>query len=79
MNVTAQFSLYPLGQADDLGPVLDVAVAAAQEAGTTVQVGRMASYIEGDEELVFAALRAAFKAVAEQGDAVLVATVSNAC
>jgi uncharacterized protein YqgV (UPF0045/DUF77 family) len=78
MTVTAQFSLYPLGLAD-LGSTLEAAIAAARQVGVDVEVGRMSSFIEAEEELVFAALRAAFRAAAERGDAILVATVSNAC
>jgi uncharacterized protein YqgV (UPF0045/DUF77 family) len=78
MNVTAQFSIYPLG-VTDLHPPLEAAVAAARQLGATVQVGRMASFVEGDADLIFAALRAAFSAVAERGDAVMVVTISNAC
>lgn len=78
MIITAQFSLYPLG-VSDLGPALEAAVTAARETGVEVEVGRMASVIEAEEASVFAALQAAFHAVAERGDAILVATVSNAC
>ena len=76
--VTAQVALYPL-RVRDLGPALAAALAAARASGATVEVGRMASTIDGNEEQVFAALRAAFTAAAAQGDVVLVATVSNAC
>lgn len=78
MTITAQFSLYPLGP-KHLGPALEAAVAAVREAGLAVEVDRVSSTIEGSEEEVFTALRAAFGAVAAGGDAVLVATVSNAC
>jgi hypothetical protein len=39
----------------------------------------VSSLLEGPEEQVFGSLRAAFRAAAELGDVVLVATVSNAC
>ena len=39
----------------------------------------MSNYLEGDDEAVFAVLRAAFRAAAGQGDTVLVASVSGAC
>lgn len=78
MEVTGQFSLYPLGAAE-LGPPLAAAVAAARATGVTVDVGRMSSMVAGAEEQVFAALRAAFHAVARDGEVVLVATISNAC
>lgn len=78
MEVTGQFSLYPLSAAE-LGPPLAAAVAAARATGVTVDVGRMSSMVTGAEEQVFAALRAAFQAVARDGEVVLVATISNAC
>jgi uncharacterized protein YqgV (UPF0045/DUF77 family) len=39
----------------------------------------MSTYIEGDEDAVFEALKRAFRGAAEAGELVLVATVSNAC
>lgn len=78
MEVTGQFSLYPLATGE-LGPPLAAAIAAARATGVTVDVGRMSSMVTGTEEQVFAALRAAFLAVAHDGEAVLVATISNAC
>jgi uncharacterized protein YqgV (UPF0045/DUF77 family) len=76
--VSAQFALYPLGVAR-LGPSLETALAAVRAAGAAVEVGRMSSLIEGDDAQVFAALRAAFRAIAADAGVVLVATVSNAC
>ena len=76
--IMAQLSLYPL-RAAHLGPALDDARAAVEATGVAVTIGPMSSTIDGNEEQVFAALRAAFAAVAAHGDAVLVATVSNAC
>ena len=76
--ITAQFALYPL-RGTRLTPALEHALAAARAAGATVEMGRMSSTLEGTEEQVFAALRAAFDAVAASGDTVLVTTISNAC
>ena len=76
--ITAQFSLYPL-RTTDLGPAIESAVSAIRTSGLEPRVGVMSSYLEGDEEAIFSALRAAFRAAAAQGDAVLIATVSNAC
>jgi uncharacterized protein YqgV (UPF0045/DUF77 family) len=39
----------------------------------------MSTYIEGEEDAVFEALKRAFRGAAEEGELVLVATVSNAC
>jgi len=76
--ITTQFSLYPL-RTQHLGPVLDAAMTAIRETGGTCQVGLMSTVMEGTEEELFAALRAAFAAAAAHGDVVLVASVSNAC
>lgn len=75
---SAQFALYPLGVAH-LGPILEEAIAAAQATGVTVEVGAMASVLQGEEDQVFDALRAAWHAAAGHGATVLVISVSNAC
>ena len=54
-------------------------LAAIQQTGLTVEVGRLSTTLVGADEEVFAALRAAFQAAARRGEVVLVATVSNAC
>jgi uncharacterized protein YqgV (UPF0045/DUF77 family) len=76
--VSCQFSLYPL-RAAHLGPSLDAALAGLRAAGLEPRVGVMSSYVEGELDTVFEGLKRAFKAAADRGDAVLVATVSNAC
>jgi uncharacterized protein YqgV (UPF0045/DUF77 family) len=78
MAVTAQFSLYPL-RTGSIGPAIESALAAVQSCDVSARVGRMSTRLDGSEEQIFTALRAAFRAAAERGDAVLVATVSNAC
>jgi uncharacterized protein YqgV (UPF0045/DUF77 family) len=78
MAITAQFSLYPL-RTRQLAPALEAALSAARATGIAMETGLMSSVLEGSEEQVFAALRAAFSAAAQHGDAVLVVTVSNAC
>jgi uncharacterized protein YqgV (UPF0045/DUF77 family) len=78
MAITAQFALYPLG-GGRIGPTLDAALEQARRAGVAIEVGRVSSTMQGGEEEVFSALRAAFAVAAARGDAVLVATVSNAC
>ena len=78
MNVTCQFSLYPL-RTREIGPGLASALAAFEGAGITVETGTMSSYVEGEADNVFEGLRRAFEAAAASGDAVLVATISNAC
>ena len=78
MKVSCQFALYPLRQ-EKLGEILGEAVRELDQVGVSYRVGTMGTEMEGEEEAVFSALRTAFRRVAEHGDAVLVATVSNAC
>ena len=78
MSITAQFSIYPL-RALELGSVIDAALIAARECGVVAEPGLMSTVLEGTEDAVFAALRAAFHSASERGDTVLVVTVSNAC
>ena len=78
MKVSCQFALYPLRQ-EKLGEILGEALRELDQVGVSYRVGTMGTEMEGEEEAVFRALRTAFRRVAEHGDAVLVATVSNAC
>jgi uncharacterized protein YqgV (UPF0045/DUF77 family) len=77
MDVSCQFSLYPLG-VEHLSPAIAAALSALQERGLTVEAGPMSSLVRGPVDAVFAGLAEAFAAAAE-GRLVLVATVSNAC
>jgi uncharacterized protein YqgV (UPF0045/DUF77 family) len=77
-GITAQVSLYPLGQAA-LSPTIDDALRILREFGLKVEVGEMSSLIAGEDTAVFSALQSAFIRVAEQGPVVMVATFSNAC
>jgi uncharacterized protein YqgV (UPF0045/DUF77 family) len=76
MEVSCQFSLYPLG-VEHLGPGIAAALSALRERGLTVEAGPMSSLVSGPVDAVFAGLAEAFAAV--EGRLVLVATVSNAC
>jgi uncharacterized protein YqgV (UPF0045/DUF77 family) len=78
MNIAAQVSLYPLGQAR-LGPAINAVLAIFAEHGLVVEPGAMSSVISGETAALFAALQAAFTHVAAQGQVVMVVTLSNAC
>ena len=52
-------------------------VQAAAEAGVNVTVGRLSTFAAGDDESVFAALRAAFTAAKSFGPTVMVVTLSS--
>jgi uncharacterized protein YqgV (UPF0045/DUF77 family) len=77
-GITAQVSLYPLGQ-DDLSPSIDAAIDEFERHGIERQTGAMSTVLRGDDEEVFSALLAAFRGAASRGHAVMVVTVSNAC
>jgi uncharacterized protein YqgV (UPF0045/DUF77 family) len=78
MEVSCQFSLYPLG-AEHLSPAIKAALSELEARGLAVETGAMSSLVSGPIDVVFAALAAAFAAAAADGGLVLVATVSNAC
>lgn len=74
--VGLQFSVYPLRQ-EHARPAVEAAVHAASAAGLDVSVGRLSTFAEGDEETVFAAVRAAFAAARSLGSTVMVVTLSS--
>ena len=75
-QVGLQFSVYPLRQ-PHLRPAIQAAVAAANGAGLQASVGRLSTFAPGDEETVFRAVRAAFRAARESGPTVMVVTLSS--
>ena len=75
-QVGLQFSVYPLRQ-EHLHPAIEAAVRAAAVAGVDASVGRLSTFAPGDEESVFAALRAAFDAARSFGPTVMVVTLSS--
>jgi uncharacterized protein YqgV (UPF0045/DUF77 family) len=77
-QISAQISLYPLGQKDYSSPVHEV-LGVLSERGLPYRMGSMSTVTWGDESAVFAALREAFARVTEPGLAVMTITVSNAC
>lgn len=77
MEVSAQFAIYPLGEAD-IGGAISAAITAMRGHGLDPEVGPMSSLVVGPSATVFAALHDAFLAAAS-GGCVLVVTVSDAC
>lgn len=77
-GVTAQVSLYPLGETD-LSPAIDAVLTEFDRHGIERQTGTMSTVVWGDDDKVFPALRDAFRGAAARGQAVMVITVSNAC
>ncbi len=78
IGISAQVSLYPLGQGD-LTPAIEAFLRALEGRGLTYEVGSMSTVLWGDDEAVFAALREGFAAATATGQAVLTVTISNAC
>ncbi len=78
ITVSAQISLYPLG-CGDLGPAIGSFVETLEARGLSCEVGAMSTMVWGDDEIVFTALREAYRRVAQAGPAVLQVTLSNAC
>ncbi len=78
MGISAQVSVYPLGQSR-LEPAIEAVWEALRGHGLSYRPGTMSTLLEGDDEAVFAALRDAFQAAARHGSTVMVVTVSNAC
>ncbi len=77
-ELSAQVSLYPLGQ-DDLSPMIDEVLQEFEERGLLVEAGPMSSLLTGEPATLFAGLEAAARRADEHGRMVLVITVSNAC
>ncbi len=75
-GIGLQLSVYPLSQAH-LRPAVEAAVQAAAAAGLDATVGRLSTFGQGDEEAVFAAVRAAFAAARSFGPTVMVVTLSS--
>jgi uncharacterized protein YqgV (UPF0045/DUF77 family) len=78
IGISAQLSLYPLGQAD-LAPAIQAVLDTLAAHQLPYKVGSMSTLTWGDDEVIFTALREAFAAATQFGPAVMVATVSNAC
>lgn len=75
-QVGLQFSLYPLRQ-EHLRPAISAALQATTTAGLEARMGQLSSFAPGDEETVFAGVRAAFDAAKEFGPTVMVVTLSS--
>jgi uncharacterized protein YqgV (UPF0045/DUF77 family) len=78
MEVAAQVSLYPLRQ-PGISSQIERAIAVFTQHGLKVNPGSMSSVVSGDHDRMFDALKQAFQVTAEQGEIVMVVTVSNAC
>jgi uncharacterized protein YqgV (UPF0045/DUF77 family) len=78
MDVAAQVSLYPLRQ-PGLSSAIERALAVFREHELKVTPGSMSTVVSGDYDRMFDALKQAFRQAAEQGEIVMIVTLSNAC
>jgi len=78
MFLAAQVSMYPLRQ-PDLSPAIDKALTIFQRHGLKVTPGAMSSVVSGEDEALFSAIKEAFQQTAEEGELVMILTLSNAC
>ncbi len=78
MNITAQVSVYPLGQ-QALEPPIQQAIARLQAAGLIMEFGSMSTVVAGEVEVVFNTLREVFRELVGQGHVIMQVTFSNAC
>jgi uncharacterized protein YqgV (UPF0045/DUF77 family) len=79
MSATAaQVSLYPLRQAS-IGPPIREAVSILRKHGLEVRMSEMNTFVRGEAETVFTALREVYDRATESGDMVLLITLTNAC
>jgi uncharacterized protein YqgV (UPF0045/DUF77 family) len=78
MTASAQIAIYPLRQ-EHLTPAINAVHEALRDHGLQPELGPMSTYVVGEDEAVFAALRDAFAQASGTGHVVMTVTVSNAC
>lgn len=78
IGISAQVSLYPLGQ-DDLSSAIEEIWNALDAQGLEHTPGPMSTLTWGSDDAVLDALKNGFRRAAEFGPAVMVLTLTNAC
>jgi uncharacterized protein YqgV (UPF0045/DUF77 family) len=78
MTASAQIAIYPLRQ-ERLTPAIEAVLRALRGRGLDAQPGPMSTYVVGEADAIFAALREAFAQATATGHVVMTVTVSNAC
>jgi uncharacterized protein YqgV (UPF0045/DUF77 family) len=78
MIISAQISIYPLGQAH-LSPDIETVNERLKAAGLGPEVGPMSTLVTGEADVIFASLQHAFEKAAAGGRVVMTVTFSNAC
>jgi len=78
MFLAAQVSIYPLRQSH-LSPAIDEALGIFKQHNLEVTPGAMSSVVSGDDEALLTAIKEVFQQISEQGEVVMIITLSNAC
>jgi uncharacterized protein YqgV (UPF0045/DUF77 family) len=78
MFLAAQVSIYPLRQTH-LSPAIDKALSIFRKHSLKITQGTMSSVISGDDEALFTAIKEVSQHTSEQGEVVMIITLSNAC
>jgi uncharacterized protein YqgV (UPF0045/DUF77 family) len=76
IRITAQVSPYPLGQ-EAFAPGIGEALQIFRECALEVEPDAVSTLLVGDDTTIFGALQRAFCHAAEQGQVVMVVTLSN--
>lgn len=77
-SVSAQISVYPIRQ-PHLTPAIRAVAQALERQDLVPEVGPMSTFVVGDADRIFAALREGFERAGAMGPTALVVTISNAC
>jgi uncharacterized protein YqgV (UPF0045/DUF77 family) len=78
MTASAQIAIYALRQ-ERLTPAVEAVQQALSGHGLKTEAGPMSTYVVGEAETIFAALRDAFVRASGIGHIVMSVTLSNAC
>jgi uncharacterized protein YqgV (UPF0045/DUF77 family) len=77
MKINAQVSVYPLRQ-PHLGPAIDVVRKSLEKHQLAADVGPVSTFVTGESDDLFSALREAFDRDADRGDVVMTVTIAKA-
>ncbi len=78
MRIQAQVSIYPL-KTNSLSLPIDEFCQILTNGGLKVRKGLMSSFVTGESEIIFRAVRGAFETLARKYDLVMDFKVSNSC
>jgi uncharacterized protein YqgV (UPF0045/DUF77 family) len=78
LPVSAQLSIYPLRK-PSLSMTIDAALRVMKDSGLKLIPGSMSTLILGEANQIWKALEKVFSEASEQGEVVMIVTMSNAC